>query len=161
MATFHSRDLGVRRATLQDIDAIVEFNSAMALESEGKTLDERRLRDGVAPLFNGDDGADRGYYLVAEAEGRVVGQLMITYEWSDWRNAYFWWIQSVYVASDWRRRGVYTRLHEYVVDEARLRGDVCGVRLYVDRGNLVAQEVYSSLGMDRSHYDMFEIDFVL
>ncbi len=161
MAAFPSPDLGVRRATLQDMDVLVEFNAALALESEGKTLDQRRLRDGVAPLFNGDDGDDRGYYLVAEAEGRVVGQLLITYEWSDWRNAYFWWIQSVYVASDWRRRGVYRRLHEYVVDEARLRVDVCGVRLYVDRDNLVAQQVYSSLGMDRSHYDMFEIDFVL
>ncbi len=158
MAAFDSRDLGVRRATLQDMDVLVEFNSALALESEGKTLDRRRLRDGVAPLFDGDD---RGYYLVAEAEGRVVGQLLITYEWSDWRNAYFWWIQSVYVASEWRRRGVYRRLHEYVLDEARLRGDVCGVRLYVDRDNHVAQQVYSSLGMDRSHYDMFEVDFVL
>ena len=158
MATFHSRDLGVRRATLQDMDVLVEFNSALALESEGKTLDQRRLRDGVAPLFDGDD---RGFYLVAEAEGKVVGQLLITYEWSDWRNAYFWWIQSVYVASDWRRRGVYRGLHEFVLDEARLRGDVCGVRLYVDRDNHVAQQVYSSLGMDRSHYDMFEVDFVL
>ena len=161
MATISSGDLSVRRATTQDIDVLVEFNSAMALESEGKTLDQRRLRDGVSALFNGEDGYGRGYYLVAEAEGRVVGQLLITYEWSDWRNAYFWWIQSVYVASDWRRRGVYRRLHEYVVDEARLRGDVCGVRLYVDRNNHVAQQVYINLGMDRSHYDLFEIDFVL
>jgi len=161
MTTFHSQDLGVRRATLLDLDVLVEFNSALALESEGKTLDRRRLRDGVAPLISGDDGDDRGFYLVAEAGGRVLGQLLVTYEWSDWRNAYFWWIQSVYVASEWRRRGVYRRLHEYVVDEARLRGDVCGVRLYVDRDNHVAQQVYSNLGMDRSHYDMFEIDFVL
>ena len=158
MTAFHSRDLGVRRATLQDLDILVVFNSAMALESEGKTLDRRRLEDGVAALFDGDD---RGFYLVAEAEGRVVGQLLITFEWSDWRNAYFWWIQSVYVASEWRRRGVYRRLHEHVLDEARLRGDVCGVRLYVDRDNRVAQRVYSNLGMNRSHYDMFEIDFVL
>ena len=158
MAIYHSGDLAVRRACRQDVDVIVEFNSAMALESEGKTLDERRLRDGVALLF---DGEDRGFYLVAEAEDRVVGQLLITYEWSDWRNAHFWWIQSVYVASGWRRRGVYRRLHEYVLEDARLRGDVCGVRLYVDRDNHVAQQVYSNLGMDRSHYDMFEIDFVL
>ena len=158
MAMFHSRDLGVRRAGLQDLDVLVAFNSALALESESKTLDQRRLRDGIAPLF---DGYDRGFYLVAEADGRVVGQLLVTYEWSDWRNAYFWWIQSVYVASEWRRRGVYRRLHEYVLDEARLRGDVCGVRLYVDRDNYVAQQVYSRLGLGRSHYDMFEIDFVL
>mgnify|MGYP001311376176 CR=1 FL=1 len=157
MSTFHRRELGVRRATLQDLDVLVEFNSAMALETESKTLDERLLRDGVALLFDGDD---RGFYLVAEAEGRVVGQLLVTYEWSDWRNAFFWWIQSVYVTSEWRRMGVYRRLHEYLLDEARLGGDVCGVRLYVDRDNHVAQQVYSSLGMGRSRYDMFEIDFV-
>jgi GNAT superfamily N-acetyltransferase len=140
------------------MDVLVEFNAAMALESEGKSLDRRRLRDGVAALLN-EDG--RGFYLVAKAEYRVVGQLMVTYEWSDWRNAHFWWIQSVYVAADWRRRGVYRSLHEHVLAEARLRGDVCGVRLYVDRDNHVAQQVYSNLGMDRSHYDLFEIDFVL
>ena len=163
MASSPIRDLGVRRATIQDLDVLVAFNSVMAWESEGKTLDQQRLRDGVAPLLNDwdDRGDDRGFYLVAEVEGGVVGQLLITYEWSDWRNAYFWWIQSVYVASDWRRRGVYRKLHEYVLDQARLRGDVCGIRLYVDRNNHVAQQVYSDLGMDRSHYDMFEIDFVL
>ena len=158
MAAFHTGDLNVRRANVHVMDVLVEFNAAMALESEGKSLDRRRLRDGVAALLN-EDG--RGFYLVAKAEGRVVGQLMVTYEWSDWRNAHFWWIQSVYVAADWRRRGVYRSLHEHVLAEARLRGDVCGVRLYVDRDNHVAQQVYSNLGMDRSHYDLFEIDFVL
>ena len=158
MAAFHTGSFNVRRATVRDMDVLVEFNAAMALESEGKALDQRRLRDGVAALLD-EDG--RGFYLVAEAEDRVVGQLMVTYEWSDWRNAHFWWIQSVYVASDWRRRGVYRSLHEYVLAEARNRGDVCGVRLYVDRDNHVAQQVYSNLGMDRSHYDLFEIDFVL
>ncbi len=151
-------EIRVRRATPQDLDTMVEFNAAMARETEGRVLDFDRLRTGVARVLNADD---KGFYLVAELAGRVVGQLLITTEWSDWRNAYFWWIQSVYVASDWRRRGVYRRLHEFVLDEARLRGDVCGVRLYVDRDNHVAQQVYSSLGMDRSHYDMFEIDFVL
>ena len=158
MAAFHTGSFNVRRATVRDMDVLVEFNAAMALESEGKSLDRRRLRDGVAALLD-EDG--RGFYLVAETEDRVVGQLMVTYEWSDWRNAHFWWIQSVYVASDWRRRGVYRSLHEYVLAEARNRGDVCGVRLYVDRDNHVAQQVYSNLGMDRSHYDLFEIDFVL
>ena len=158
MAAFRTGEFNVRRANVHDMDVLVEFNAAMALESEGKALDRRRLRDGVAALLDEDD---RGFYLVAEAEDRVVGQLMVTYEWSDWRNAHFWWIQSVYVAADWRRRGVYRSLHEHVLAEARLRGDVCGVRLYVDRENHVAQQVYSNLGMDRSHYDLFEIDFVL
>ena len=153
-----SPEIRVRRATPQDLDTVVEFNAAMARETEGRTLELGRLRTGVTPVLSADD---KGFYLVAELAGRVVGQLLITTEWSDWRNAYFWWIQSVYVAPDTRRRGVYRRLHEHVLAEARDRGDVCGLRLYVDQENSVAQRVYSSLGMGRARYDMFEIDFVL
>ena len=148
----------VRKATIDDLEALVHFNSAMAEETEDKQLSRDRLTRGVRAVF--EDPA-KGFYLLAETEGTVAGGLMVTVEWSDWRNAYFWWIQSVYVASDWRRRGVYTRLHEYVVDEARHRGDVCGVRLYVDRDNDVAQRVYANLEMHHSHYDLWEIDFVL
>ena len=150
--------LRVRRATQQDLDIVVEFNAAMARETEGRTLDLGRLRKGVAPVLSADD---KGFYLVAELAGQVVGQLLITTEWSDWRNAYFWWIQSVYVAPGSRRRGVYRRLHDHVLAEARDRGNVCGLRLYVDKENSVAQRVYASLGMGRARYDMFEIDFVL
>ena len=92
---------------------------------------------------------------------RLVGQLLITYEWSDWRNAFFWWIQSVYVSSEHRRHGVYRTLHNHVLAEANRQGDVCGLRLYVDRDNAVAQRVYSGLDMQQARYDMFEIDFVL
>ena len=102
-----------------------------------------------------------GFYLIAEVEGRPAGQLLITTEWSDWRNGYFWWIQSVYVDVEYRRQGVYRALDSHVHSEARRRGDVCGLRLYVERNNQVAQQVYSSLDMHRSHYDLFEIDFVL
>ena len=103
----------------------------------------------------------KGFYLVAESEGQVVGGLLITYEWSDWRNATFWWIQSVYVNARWRRKGVYRAMHDYVHDIAESRDDICGIRLYVERTNQAAQQTYDSLGMSRSHYDLFEIDFVL
>ena len=130
----------------------------MALETEGKTLDEPLIREGVDAVFA---DAGKGFYLVAETEGRVVGSLLITYEWSEWRNATFWWIQSVFVDADYRRRGAYTALHDYVLTQARESEDICGVRLYVERSNHIAQRTYKSLGMDHSHYDLYEIDFVL
>ena len=136
----------------------MEFNAAMAHESEGKTLEVEHLRAGVAAVLD-DDG--RGFYFVAEDSGRVVGQLLITTEWSDWRNAYYWWIQSVYVTPEFRRKGVYRKLHNHVMAEARGRGDVCGLRLYVDRDNSVAQQVYANLEMGHSHYDLWEIEFTL
>ena len=150
--------INVRDAVPADLVIIVAFNSAMARETEGIELEVDRLRQGVSAVL--DDPA-RGRYLVAEIGGSVVGQLMITYEWSDWRNGCFWWIQSVYVHPDHRRRGVYRALDAHVRAEALREGDVCGLRLYVDRDNHVAQGVYASLEMQRSHYDLYEIDFVL
>ena len=158
MAENQSSEIQVRRATLKDLKILVEFNAAMAQETESKTLEPERLRAGVAALLN---DAGRGFYLVAEDSGRVVGQLFITTEWSDWRNAYFWWIQSVYVTPEFRRRGVYRKLHNHVIAESRTQSDVCGLRLYVDRDNSVAQQVYANLEMRHSHYDLWEIDFVL
>jgi GNAT superfamily N-acetyltransferase len=146
----------VRRATPEDLDTLVRFNAAMADETEGKALELARLRSGVAALFQ---DPNRGFYLVAEIGGQVAGQLLVTTEWSDWRNAFFWWIQSVYVAPVYRRRGVYRALHRYLQAEAQRHGDICGLRLYVERSNQVAQQVYSSLGMTRSHYDLYEIEF--
>ena len=158
MANVQPSNITVRRGTADDQATIVEFNAALAWESEGKTLDVDTLTTGVAAVFSNDD---RGFYCIAESEGRVVGQLMITYEWSDWRNGYFWWIQSVYVSSDYRRRGVYRALEAYVKAEAEAEGNVCGFRLYVEKNNHVAQQVYASLGMVQSDYDLLEIDFVL
>ena len=146
----------MRWATLADLDTVVAFNAAMARETEGKELDLARVRAGVEAVL-GD--AKKGFYLVAEAEGQVVGQLLLTTEWSDWRNALFWWVQSVYVATHHRRQGVYCALDNYLRTEARRRGDVCGLRLYVARTNRVAQQVYANLGMVRSHYDMYEVEF--
>ena len=154
-------NLRIRTAALTDMDRIAAFQQAMALETEGKELDAVTLRQGVAGVF---EAPEKGFYLVAVADAAeggtpaVVGSLLITYEWSDWRNATFWWIQSVYVDAGWRRRGVYRAMYDHVLSLARTRGDVCGIRLYVERTNAVAQETYDSLGMHKSHYDLYEID---
>jgi len=145
----------VRPAASSDLNILVGFNSAMALETEGKNLDPDVLRTGVAAVL---EDSLKGFYLLAERRGQPVGQLLVTSEWSDWRNAYFWWIQSVYVVPEHRRRGVYRALERQVRDQARLRGNVCGIRLYVDRQNHGAQKVYSRLGMIPSHYDMYEVE---
>tara|TARA_B100000315_G_scaffold240093_1_gene259572 strand:- start:340 stop:846 length:507 start_codon:yes stop_codon:yes gene_type:complete len=158
MATDQSPEICVRQASSDDMETLVEFNAAMARETEGKALDLARLRAGVAAGLEQDG---RGFYLVAELSGQVVGQLLVTTEWSDWRNADFWWIQSVYVDPGHRRLGVYRTLHSHVLVEARRRHGVCGLRLYVDRDNHVARQVYAGLGMQYSRYDMLEIDFVL
>jgi GNAT superfamily N-acetyltransferase len=130
----------------------------MGTETEGILLDRRRLHRGVKAILS---DPTKGFYLLAEVDRKIVGQTMITREWSDWRNGNFWWIQSVYVQPAYRRRGVYRALHESVVALGRRRKDVCGVRLYVDRHNTTAQKVYKKLGMKRSNYDMFGEDFVL
>ena len=127
-----------------------------ALETEAKTLDDVLLRQGVAAVFDSDE---KGFYLVAEANGSVVGSLLITYEWSDWRNGMFWWIQSVYVAPDLRRKGVYRALHRHVEAAARRTPGVCGIRLYVESENAAAQNAYHQLGMVRTGYLMFETDW--
>ena len=146
----------VRRAVSEDLETVVGFNVAMALETEGKSLELDLVRQGVQEVLNNQQ---RGFYLLAEINRRVVGQLLITDEWSDWRNGYFWWVQGVYVAPDCRRQGVYRALDNQVRDEARRLGNIRGLRLYVERDNHVAQRVYNSLGMSLSHYDMYEIEF--
>ncbi|MBM4121345.1 MAG: GNAT family N-acetyltransferase [Nitrospira sp.] len=154
--------LTVRPARLEDADVLVGFSAAMALETEGRTLDREQLRRGTLAVLK---SPARGFYLVAERLGgasrEVVGQLLVTYEWSDWRNATFWWIQSVYVHPNWRRQGVYRRMHEAVFTQARARKDVCGLRLYVERENRMAQAVYRRVGLTPSSYLVFDEDFVL
>jgi len=154
-------EIKIRRATLADAESIADHNAAMARETENVQLDMQRLRLGVAAVLN--DSA-KGFYTVAEVDGQVghvVGQMMVTFEWSDWRNGTFWWVQSVYVEPAYRKRGVYRKLYEHVLGEAKSRHDVCGVRLYVDQDNRTAQQVYERLGMNRAHYAMYEVDFVL
>jgi len=133
---------------------LVENNASMARETEALELDRATVLRGVRAVL--EDGA-KGFYLVAEQGGAVVGQLMVTFEWSDWRAGQYYWVQSVYVAEPARRSGVYRALYARVLEIARERGDGVGVRLYVERANTRAQATYAALGMERSHYDMFEV----
>jgi len=151
-------NITIRSAAPADAGSIAAHNAAMALETENVHLDPNRLRLGVDAVLN--DPA-KGFYAVAEAEAQVVGQMMVTFEWSDWRNGTFWWVQSVYVQPPYRKQGVYRRIYEHVLREAKSRNDVCGVRLYVDKDNRTAQQVYERLGMNPAHYAMYELDFVL
>lgn len=143
----------IRIAEIGDIPSLVDFNQAMALETETVELDSATLKSGVEAVFADEK---KGFYVVAESEGAIVGGLMITYEWSDWRSRWFWWIQSVYILPDFRGRKIYRLLYEFVIEKAKERGDVCGFRLYVERENVNAQKVYEKLGMNSSHYLMYE-----
>jgi GNAT superfamily N-acetyltransferase len=143
----------IRRAVPTDAPIVVEYNRRLALETEGKSLDLAVLAAGVA---GGLADEKKARYFVAENEGRVVGQLMLTLEWSDWRNGWVWWIQSVYVHPDARRRGVFRALYEHVHQAASADPHVVGIRLYMERENLVAQQTYLSLGMELSSYVVLE-----
>lgn len=143
----------VRRAEARDAATIASYNAAMALATEHKALIPEVIGAGVKRLI---ETPALGFYAVAEHDGKVVGCLLVTQEWSDWRNGLFWWIQSVYVEPDFRRRGVYRKLYEFVKDAAAREPGVCGFRLYVEKDNTVAQETYLSLGMEATDYLMFE-----
>ena len=146
-------ELRVRMASAADGDAFVGFNRAMALETENKTLDEAIVGPGVRAVF---EDPTHGFYVVAESGNNIVAALMVTFEWSDWRNANFWWIQSVYVTPEFRRRGLYRKLYDFVRESAHGEGNVCGFRLYVEKDNVSAQKVYEALGMSASDYLMYE-----
>jgi GNAT superfamily N-acetyltransferase len=156
--THINMNFSIRQATPNDAAIIARFNALMAVETESKTLDAELLQKGVEALLA---DPSKGLYFLAESEGRVVGQTMITYEWSDWRNGTFWWIQSVYVAKEARGTGVFKALFEYIHSLATSRPDICGLRLYVEENNTRARQTYERLGMKHSHYRMYEMDFVL
>jgi len=147
------RIMKIRLAEKPDARELVEFNQAMALETEDKFLDPQILQSGVESVFH---DAAKGFYIVADDEGRIAGGLMVTFEWSDWRDAWFWWIQSVFIRSEYRGRGIYSQMYGFVKSLAAERGDVCGFRLYVESDNLHARRVYEKLGMEQSHYVMYE-----
>jgi ribosomal protein S18 acetylase RimI-like enzyme len=151
-------EIKVRRATPADAEFLERGNAAMAEETEHLTLDLERLRPGVRALF--DDPA-KGVYWIAEIGGRRAGQMMITYEWSDWRNGTFWWIQSVYTVPQYRGQGVFKALYRHVDGLARQDGGVAGLRLYVEQENARAQATYERCGMHRTVYQMYEVDFVI
>ncbi|MEX2495338.1 MAG: GNAT family N-acetyltransferase [Woeseia sp.] len=150
------QEFEIRDAYPEDGGTISEFNMKMAVETEGRDLDRETITAGVAAVL---EDASKGRYWVAEAGGKIVGQLMVTQEWSDWRNGLFWWIQSVYVEEDYRRKGVFSALHRHVESLARARNDICGLRLYVEHDNRRAQRTYEALGMTAPGYQVMEVDF--
>lgn len=145
--------MNIRLANASDAADLVEFNQAMALETEGKRLDSQVLKSGVEAVFSDEK---KGFYVVTEADAKIVGGLMVTFEWSDWRNSWFWWIQSVYILPEYRGRSIYRLMYEFVKNKANQEKNVCGFRLYVEKENVNAQKVYEKLGMESSHYLMYE-----
>ncbi len=143
----------IRAAERRDVAALVAYNLALAWETEQKRLDPATVKAGVEALLS---DPQRGFYTVAEVEGQVVGQVLITFEWSDWRNGWFWWLQSVYVLPAFRRRGVFRALVEHLEERARREGQVVGLRLYVERENRAAQAVYAALGLQPTTYGVLE-----
>jgi GNAT superfamily N-acetyltransferase len=142
----------LRDATLDDVTFIVDANASMALETEGKMLDRALLARGTVAVF---ERPERGFYLVAERAGAPVACLLVTREWSDWRNGDWWWLQSVYVESSARRSGIFRRMYAEV-ERRSIDAGAVGLRLYVDTDNLGAQTTYGALGMARARYELFE-----
>jgi ribosomal protein S18 acetylase RimI-like enzyme len=149
-------EIHIRRANPEDAQVIAAHNAAIAKETENKILDPQTGARGVAGLFE-DPG--RGFYLLAERESAVIGQLMVTFEWSDWRDGDFWWIQSVYVRPEARRDGVFSALYRHLEKEAKAAPKVCGLRLYAETENTRAHSTYESLGMRPAAYRMYEVDW--
>ena len=145
--------MNIRLAAREDAQHFVEFNQAMAFETEGKTLDQTKVEAAVGAIF---DDPNKGFYVVAEEGEQIVGGLLITYEWSDWRNAWWWWIQSVFLRPEARGKRVYSQLNDFVKARAKEAGNVYGIRLYVETENVHAQRVYETVGMEKSHYLMYE-----
>jgi GNAT superfamily N-acetyltransferase len=145
--------LSIRRGIPTDAEIVADMNSRMAMETESKTLDPATVAAGVRAVL-----ADptRGLYFIAENDGAIVGQTMVTLEWSDWRNGWMWWIQSVYVKAEARRQGVFKALYQHIVEAAKAASDVVGIRLYVEEENHAAQQTYLSLGMERTRYLLLE-----
>lgn len=146
-------EVTIRPATPDDWKTIAEFNSCLALETEGKALKPGVIEAGVRALLNDER---HGRYFVAEIDGKPVGQMMHTREWSDWRNGDFWWLQSVYVHPEYRRRGIFRRLMQHLIDLARSTPGVVGLRLYMAHDNADAQRTYEQCGFQCEHYVVFE-----
>ncbi len=141
---------------IEDINSLVDFNIKMAKETENKILNKKIVTKGVSEVLT---DTTLGYYVIAKNKNTILGSLMITYEWSDWRNGMFWWIQSVYVEKEYRQQGVYKKMYSYIKDKALKDNSCTGIRLYVEQENKIAQSVYKKLEMKETHYKLFEIDF--
>lgn len=145
-------DYTIVRGEVDDIESIVQFQAKMAMESEGTTLDLEKVAKGVTAAMNDES---KGIYWVAKVNGKAIGSLMVTREWSDWNNEWYWWIQSVFVLPDYRKHGVYKAMYSTLKEVAK-ENKVSQIRLYVDKTNHPAQQVYQRLGMHESHYLMYE-----
>ncbi|NEO31932.1 MAG: GNAT family N-acetyltransferase [Symploca sp. SIO3C6] len=149
-------ELLIRLGKLQDLDVLVQFNQAMANETEGKKLTLEIVTAGVENLLK---NPNLGFYLLAEKNGKVAGALMVTTEWSDWHNGLYWWVQSVYVLPEFRRQGVYYKLYNFIKEKAKNEQDdlkIWGFRLYVEGKNTIAQKAYEALGMKETSYKIYE-----
>lgn len=159
MGNSHGRDkmnIKIRKGELKDAETISRFNVMMAKETENKELDSETVLRGVKAVTK---DPHKGFYLVAETKGKIIGQLMVTPEWSDWRNKNFLWIQSVYVLEEFRKQGIFAALYHHLKDIARYKKKTAGLRLYVEVKNEVAQKTYEALGMHNPGYDMYEVLF--
>lgn len=145
--------MNIRKGTIEDLNALVEFNQAMALETENLQLEQDTLMNGVKTLL---ECPEKGFYLVAEVDGEIAGSLMVTFEWSDWRANDYFWIQSVYIRPQNRRQGIYSMLYQAVKDIAKAQGGAASFRLYVEKENTKAQQTYQALGMHECYYLMYE-----
>ncbi len=145
----------IRNAQKTDHNIITNNNIALAWESEQLKLDQNIVAAGIKTALS---DSSKGFYLIAEINGNVAGQLMVTCEWSDWCNKTNWWLQSVYVLPEFRGNGVYSSLYEQVLQLARNDGTISGIRLYVDADNKNAQQVYRTIGMGESHYLLYEYE---
>ena len=145
----------IRRATIDDVNIIAEYNYNLAFETEDKKLNMEILEEGVRNLIKDEN---KGIYHVCEIDGKVIGQIMYTFEWSDWRNGTFLWVQSVYVNKNYRGKGVFKSLYNHIKSMCDSDDNICGIRLYVERENYVAQKTYSSLGMKECNYHIYEYE---
>jgi GNAT superfamily N-acetyltransferase len=144
--------MNIRKARPTDAEAIAVFNILLAKESEETILDDMTIRTGVHAILSHQK---KGFYIVAEEKGVVIGQLMVTFEWSDWRNSNIWWIGSVYVQKQWRKKKIFTKLFEYIQQQAQ-KNNVSILRLYTHENNTVAQTVYQQIGMRKEPYIIYQ-----
>ncbi len=146
-------EIKIRLGYKKDAETIANFNILMAMETEHKKLPKNIITAGVKKILS---NSQYGFYLIAEKNNQIAGSLMVTKEWSDWRNGEFWWIQSVFIKTEFRRQGIYKKLYAFVKSKAQKNPDVCGFRLYVEEENSIAMQTYESCGMIKTHYKMYE-----
>lgn len=143
----------IRKAQASERDIIVDFQIRMAKETEDLGLDQATLTKGVQRVL---EDPSKGTYWVVEYDARIICSVLITHEWSDWRNGEVWWIQSLYVLAPFRGKGIFKQLYAFFKEQVEANEDLKGIRLYVEKENVNAQKAYEAVGMTKEHYDMYE-----